>query len=141
MDSHVAQSSILDIIAGTLAPVLPVQSGLQGRCAESVGGDLYVFITTPRHAAAPQEMKYDLNLAFVIAEKGWSAFKAQSDQAQQHLLQTFEQTIRGRLAEAFEYWKSNVDFSVSAQSEPGRITFIRFEDFGQQAGEGGAGQT
>ncbi|GGP24460.1 hypothetical protein [Silvimonas amylolytica] len=133
MDIREAQSRILSIITSTLAPVLPVDPGVVGRCAESVGGHLYVFITTPRHVRAPDEMKYGLNLAFVISEKGWAKFKQAPDDAQKRLLQTFEQTIRGKLAEAFEYWKANVDFSVSAQSEPGRITFITFDDFGQQA--------
>lgn len=132
MDIREAQSRIENIIAGTLAPVLPLDATLEGRTAESVGGHLYVFLKAPRDADAPEDMKYGLNLAFVIADKGWAQFKQAAEGEQQHLLETFEQTIRGRLAEAFEYWKFNVDFSVSAQSEPGRITFITFDDFGQQ---------
>ncbi|MBB5191717.1 hypothetical protein HNQ50_002447 [Silvimonas terrae] len=131
MGSREAQDRILQIISQTLSPVLPKDQKLTGQAVESGGGHLYIVLAAQRHASAPDAMRYGLDLAFKMPAREWGRFQSTPEPQQAYLLQTFEQTIRGKLAEAFEHWKDVVDFRTASQSEPKRITFIEFDNFGQ----------
>ena len=131
MEIKSAMRRIEEIIANTISGNLFDAGILQSESLVTPSGNLCTYLSASRHPSAPPSMQFSLYIAFKMPEREWSKFCEADNERQEYLLNTLERTIGGLLARRLESKANEIDLGTLSQIQPGPITVIDFDDFGQ----------